>query len=416
MTMPPDFRPPPTTGTGTVSSPPRLPVDAASYIRDLEAMKDHALRPGDALEIHLFALPETPTVYTVRADGAFFHPVIGDVIANGRTVTEVETDLKARFARELRNPSFRIGIYNLAPIQVTVIGEATRPGRVDISPGSTILDVMAAAGGVSQKGDDDSVIVIRGEEQMPVELDPPPAGEKAFAMKAGDIVYVYPGKTVNVTGEVQTPGVYAAGVEDTPLSMLMKAGGGKPSSALGRVLLKRPSLEDPVVLDLRPGLGKELPEVAKVLQEGDILQVDVQQAVVLAPGSAKMVPLDGDESLIDVLALNGVNEQANLSEIAVIRGDVIRAARLNQAASDAANEERLEKIEPEVYDVEKYFREGELTAHVPVRDGDLVFVPERGASFWEMLGFGGGGRGGRGGNGLLGTIFMFRGLFGLGGF
>lgn len=381
---------------------PRPPIDASGYVRDPEAMKQHVLRPGDSLEIHVFALAETPSTYTVRADGAFFHPVVGEVLASGKTVATLESEFEARLSKELRNPSFRLGIAGLAPLQVTVLGEAGREGRVDIAAGSTILDVMAAMGGIGPMGDEDNVVVLRGDEQIPVGLEPPVEGEKPFLMKAGDIVYVYRGKSISVTGEVQQPGIYAAGKNDTPLSLLMKAGGAKPNSALGRVKLVRMGLPGPLALDLRPGVADGIPEEAKVLQEGDILVVDVQQVAVIGVGGAKMIPLDGDESLIDVLAAQGVTQEANLSEIAVLRAEAVRKAR--DLSPDDPQAQELEKIEPEVYDVEKYFRDGELTAHVPIHDGDLVFIPERGTGFFEML-FGGHRNGG------LGMIFMLRSLF-----
>lgn len=389
-------QPAPSSALPAASSPAGL----AGYLNNPEALKTYKLRPGDSVTIRLQALPDVPQVYTVRADGSFYHPVIGEVTASGLTLAELRKELKRRFTSQLINPTFKLGLYSLAPMQVTALGEVSRKGPAQVPAGATILDVLAAVGGVTPQADPNRAYVIRGSKQIKVSLNPPPPGQKAFAMQDGDIFYVYPGKSVSVTGEVQSPGIYAAGENDTPRTMLAKAGGAKPDAALRRVKLVRASLDKPLILDLRPDTKTPLPKAARHLQQGDTLMVDVQQAAVLGAGGAKMVPLKGGDTLIEVLASKGISEDADLSQVAVIRASAVREARKVGPHPSAATKAKLMKeLKPQVYDVGKYFNQGEVTAAVPIHDGDMIFVPQKGKGFFDSL---------FGGRSFLDYVLMFR--------
>ena len=83
--------------------------------------EEHPLRPGDRIEFNIAALPEVPTIYDIRVDGHFYHPLVGDVEASGRTLKDLRGVLEDRLSKELRNPAFRLGIIRVAQHSVAVL-------------------------------------------------------------------------------------------------------------------------------------------------------------------------------------------------------------------------------------------------------------------------------------------------------
>jgi polysaccharide biosynthesis/export protein len=345
---------------GGVTTPLAIPPVTQGSLTPLSP-EEHLLRPGDQMVFHIASLPQMPSTYTIRVDGFFYHPLIGEVQASGHTLADLRTIIQTELAKELRNPHFRLGLVQVAQHTVAVLGEANKQGTFQVGVGASVLDVIAAAGGLSVKADTDRAVLMRGDEKIEVPLDPEKGGGLT-KVRTGDILYVLPGAPVSVSGEVTTPGVYAVSrVSGNPRDAILAAGGAKEEASLTRVRLIRATLPKPIILDLTPDSEEALPEEAAQLQEGDILIVPARQAVILgAVSSPGPVPLRGDETLLDILP-SRVNEGSNIRQILVVRAENVKKNR----------------DEKEEYDLEKYFKDGDAEIVVPIRDGDLVYVPPK---------------------------------------
>ena len=323
--------------------------------------EDHVLRVGDELIFHIASLPETPSNYTIRVDGYFFHPVVGEVKASGRTLGDLRAELSKKLAKELRKPEFKLGIKTVAKHQVAVLGEANKQGTFEVGLGSTILDVIAQAGGLTEKSDRETAVLLRGEERLEVSLRPD-AGGGLTQVRTGDVLYIQAGAPVSVTGEVTKPGVYAVSrTIGSPQQAILAAGGAKEEASLSRVRLIRASEPEPIILDLRADVEIPIPEKARQMQEGDILVVPGRQAVILgAVNKPGPVPLRGGESLLDVLPEH-VTKDSDVNKIMVVR-----------ASDVAANRDKKEE-----YSLKNFFEKGDASAAVPIYDGDIVYVPAK---------------------------------------
>ena len=322
----------------------------------------HILRPGDQLELHIAALPEMPTAYSVRVDGFFYHPLIGQVEASGRTLEDLRGVIHQRLAQELRNPVFRLGIVQVVQHRVAVLGEARSQGTFSVGVGSSVLDVIAAAGGLSEKADSRRAVLLRGNDRVEVSLDPEKGGGLT-KVRSGDILYILAGAPVSVSGEVTKPGVYSVSrVGGDPRAAILAAGGAKEEASLSRVRLVRATLSEPILMDLSPDSTEPIPKEAQQLQEGDILVVPARQVILLgAVSPAGPLPLRGGETLFDIIYAR-VNEGSNIKKIMIVRADDVRKNR----------------DEKEEYNLEEYFKEGKADIVVPIYDGDLVYVPPKG--------------------------------------
>lgn len=324
---------------------------------------DHLLRVDDVLEFHVYALPELEKEFKVRVDGRFFHPVIGDVSAAGRTIDDLRAEVAKRLAKELRNPTFRLGVKEYAVSEVSVLGEVEKQGTYKVKKGTTMLELLAQAGGLNEKADRDEATILRNGERLGVSLHP---GQEPVLIHPGDILYVNTGLRISVQGEVNKPGVYAVSrtVQNPVGEALKRAGGAKHTAALNRVKLFRPTLTEPRIVQAIPKPDEEF--VAEVLQDGDSLFIPPRQAVVTGAAS-KPVPLSGGETILEVVSAAGVSEDsAKLHEVSLIRYADMKAGNTDKR---------------EVYDVEKMLK-GEKDDESPeepvyVHDGDLIYIPAK---------------------------------------
>ncbi len=324
---------------------------------------NHRLSAGDEVEIHIVSLPDLERAYRLRSDGGLYHPLAGEIRAAGMTLKDLQAALQKRLARELRNPTVRVGLRSMAKQDVTVLGEVAKPGKYEVLPGASVLDVLAMAGGNTPAADLSTAILMRAGQSQTVDLNPPDpqATEvRQTFMEPGDILYLLPGTQVSVSGDVTNPGVYALPrAACDPWKALQAAGGPKPGAALYRVVLQRASLNTPLILDLS-STDQPLPEAARNLQQGDSLRVPERQVVLLGGvGKAGPLTLEAGDNLLDVIMRAGISDPKKLNDVTIIRSEDVRAGR-----------QKTEK-----HDLTPYLKDGDTSVLVPVFDGDVVYVP-----------------------------------------
>lgn len=128
------------------------------------AQDGYRIQRGDVLRIEVLEDPGLNREALVSPDGRISFPLAGGVVAAGRTLEELQADLAARIAANFATtPNVFISIARLAEarapagggtrapatIEVFVMGEAGNPGKLDVKPGTTLLQAFAQMGGFS---------------------------------------------------------------------------------------------------------------------------------------------------------------------------------------------------------------------------------------------------------------------------
>ena len=126
---------------------------------------DYLIGPLDQLEVFVWRAPELSTKVTVRPDGRISTPLVEDMVAAGKTPTQLSTDLEAELAEYVKSPEVSVIVSNFQSTfdqQVRVIGEAQKPIALPYQAGMTVLDVMVAVGGLTQYAAGNRSVLIRG--------------------------------------------------------------------------------------------------------------------------------------------------------------------------------------------------------------------------------------------------------------
>jgi polysaccharide biosynthesis/export protein len=159
---------------------------------------DYRIMPGDALSIAVWREPELTRDIRVRPDGQFSYPLIGQVKAEGRTVEELQQDMKERLIVYMKFPEITVEVKETAGSTVIVLGEVIYPGIYSYKGQGDVLTAIGLAGDFTQQAKRESVIVISDNFS-----DKPKVrrvnvfgsfyhGTKGdnFLLKPGDVIYV----------------------------------------------------------------------------------------------------------------------------------------------------------------------------------------------------------------------------------
>src|SRR3954454_13881862 len=166
---------------------------------DLEAA--YAIGPEDVLEIAVWGNPDLTRTVPVRPDGKISLPLLDDVQAAGLSPMELRSMLVKAFETYMPSPILSVIVREVHSFKVTVIGEVKTPGRYELRSRTTVLDVLAMAGGLSQYAARARITILRHDPGGPREL--PYDFEKIAARTSGraagqDNVSVQPGDIIIV--------------------------------------------------------------------------------------------------------------------------------------------------------------------------------------------------------------------------
>ena len=135
------------TGGGGSDAPPP-PSDAVS------AVTSYRIGVDDIVQVSVWRNPELGITVPVRPDGRISVPLVGDVLAGGRTPDEVAADIQQKLAQYVREPQVAVILTDLRSHEylsrVRVTGAVRQPVSVPFRPGMTVLDAVLAAGGLTE--------------------------------------------------------------------------------------------------------------------------------------------------------------------------------------------------------------------------------------------------------------------------
>ncbi|SMF21272.1 polysaccharide export outer membrane protein [Tistlia consotensis] len=145
----------------------------------------YRLDTGDKLRVTVFDEEDLSGEFEVNSTGVISLPLIGEVKAEGRTLSELEQAIVAKLLNGyLKNPRVSIEVLNYRPFYI--LGEVNNPGSYPYVSGMTVLNAVALAGGYTYRARKDRILIQRnGADKDSATV----VGERA-AVLPGDIITV----------------------------------------------------------------------------------------------------------------------------------------------------------------------------------------------------------------------------------
>lgn len=154
---------------------PEAPTAAAPAVG-----ADYVIGPGDTLQVFVWRNPELSTSIPVRPDGKISTPLVEDMVAVGKTPSQLARDIEGVLAEYIRQPQVNIIVSNAVSAfsQVRVIGQVQNPQAIPYREGMTVMDAVLAAGGLATFAAGNRAKVVRKEGD----------GQREFKVRLADLV------------------------------------------------------------------------------------------------------------------------------------------------------------------------------------------------------------------------------------
>jgi polysaccharide export outer membrane protein len=123
----------------------------------------YVIGADDSLKIDVWHEQQLSVVVPVRPDGKITLPLINDIQAAGFTPMQLEADITERLKKFVTDPVVSVSLEAVNSKRVFLIGEIGRPGPEPITPGMTILQAIAAAGGLGPYANKKKIYILRGD-------------------------------------------------------------------------------------------------------------------------------------------------------------------------------------------------------------------------------------------------------------
>ena len=129
---------------------PATPAPAPVVPPESAVSNDYIVGPGDTIQVFVWRNPELTVTVPVRPDGKISTPLNEDMVAVGKTPSQLARDIEAVLGKYVRSPQINVIVTQptAAFSQVKVIGQVVRPQSIAYREGITVLDAVLAVGGL----------------------------------------------------------------------------------------------------------------------------------------------------------------------------------------------------------------------------------------------------------------------------
>jgi polysaccharide biosynthesis/export protein len=181
-----------------VASAQTAPTPAAQTAQ-AEQSPDYIIGPGDEIEVFVWQNPDLSVNVPVRPDGKISTPLDEDMVAVGKTPSQLAHDIEMKLSEYVRSPHVNVIIVRPDSVfsQVKVIGQVVHPQAIAYRQGMSVLDAVLAVGGLSEYAAGNRAHIVRmvdgKETNIPLRLNALVNGgdmSQNVLLKPGDVLVV----------------------------------------------------------------------------------------------------------------------------------------------------------------------------------------------------------------------------------
>ncbi len=157
----------------------------------------YKIQPGDVLDISVWEEDNLQKQVLVRPDGGMSFPLVGNIQAAGKSVTELQDRITEKLKKYIPDPSVTVSTLKLDGNKVYVIGKVARPGEFQVNRYVDVVQALSMAGGMTPYASDNKITVLRRENgkqrSIPFRYGDIEKGEdlgQNIILQSGDVVVV----------------------------------------------------------------------------------------------------------------------------------------------------------------------------------------------------------------------------------
>ena len=233
---------------GKVAAVPREKPDGKDTDSDDAGGLSPTFGVGEAVNLQVYGRPELSTTLYVASDGTISVPLAGKVQIEGLQPAVAAQRVAEAFRKGklLLDPQVTLSPALVREQKVSVLGAVRTPGRFPIESKTTVLDVIAQAGGTTEGGAD-VVFLLRPDSsgkinRRPVDLKglgQTNASMSTLVLRGGDSIYVPVADQFFLNGEIKLPNAYRLEPGMRVVQAIARGGGVTPRGSSRRIEITR---------------------------------------------------------------------------------------------------------------------------------------------------------------------------------
>ena len=131
---------------------------------------DYVIGPDDVLSVVFWRDKDMSADVAVRPDGKISLPVINEVIASGLTAEQLRARIAEAASKFVTDPTVSVVVKGINSRKVFITGMVAKPGDYSIPGRTTVLQLIAMAGGLHEFADAKNISINRFENGRQLSL------------------------------------------------------------------------------------------------------------------------------------------------------------------------------------------------------------------------------------------------------
>ncbi|MCP4808567.1 MAG: hypothetical protein GY913_35425 [Proteobacteria bacterium] len=210
-----------------------------ALVSEVEVPQEYFVGNGDILRIKVLGEEEMTGEFPISPDGSIHYPLLGQVFVSGMSTPQVGRLVQRLLDKDyLVEPEVFVHVDTYASQPVEVTGLVTKPAVYFLKGPTTLRQVLADAGGVSDETVTE-IQITRADEVISVRYEDLVKARGDVAVLSGDQIHVPEGKAVYILGQVGEPGPVSWADGITLTKALTKAGGLLETAKINKVYILR---------------------------------------------------------------------------------------------------------------------------------------------------------------------------------
>jgi polysaccharide export outer membrane protein len=160
------------TAQGPKASPTAAPGGAKPTAPALPAVAvvppGYVIGVDDVLAVLFWREKDLSGDVVVRPDGKITLPLLNDVQAAGLTPEDLRVALTTAATKYVAEPNVTVVVRQINSRRVFITGQIGKPGPYTVTPGLTVMQLIALAGGLTEFADSKNIIIMRTENGKPL--------------------------------------------------------------------------------------------------------------------------------------------------------------------------------------------------------------------------------------------------------
>lgn len=157
----------------------------------------YIIQPGDILIVSVWKERDLQSEIAVRPDGGLNFPLVGEIMASGKTIEQLQKELADKLTKYVPDPVVTVSVKQSSGNKIYVVGKVNRPGEFIAYRNMDVMQALSMSGGPTPYASVNKIKILRrvnGEQKVFLfkysRVEKGEDLEQNIVLQGGDVVVV----------------------------------------------------------------------------------------------------------------------------------------------------------------------------------------------------------------------------------